>query len=210
MKKCFAIICSLLAITFCNAQPKTFSTNNKKVLVYTTADKTDYRITLTDSLHFTHMGQPFETQVCVFVDPTQRFQKLIGIGGALTDASAETFYKLPKEKQEEVLKAYYDTVNGIGYNLARTNINSCDFSSDVYTYVDENDASLKTFNLAHDEKYKIPFIKEVEKATNNHLTLYVSPWSPPAWMKENNDMDSWWKIENRIHAKLGKLLCEIY
>ena len=177
MKKIVSIA-ALFAVTFCNAQSKTFSTANKKVLVYITADKTDYRISLTDSLTFTHMGQPVETQVCVFVDPSQKFQKLIGIGGALTDASAETFYKLPADKQQELLKAYYDTVNGIGYTFGRTNINSCDFSSDVYTYIDENDASLKSFNLAHDEKYKIPFIKEVEKATNNHLTLYCIAVEP--------------------------------
>ena len=158
MKKILTVAAMFTAM-FCNAQSKTFSTNNKKVLVYTTADKTDYRISLTDSLHFTQMGQPLETQVCVFVDPSQRFQKLIGIGGALTDASAETFYKLPKHKQQEVLNSYYDTVNGIGYTLGRTNINSCDFSSDVYTYVADNDASLKTFNITHDEKYKNPIYK---------------------------------------------------
>ncbi len=196
--KNYLTLALLFAITFCNAQSKAFSTTNKKVLVYTTADKTDYRISLTDSLKFTHMGQPVETQVCVFVDPSQKFQKLIGIGGALTDASAETFYKLPADKQKELLKAYYDPVNGIGYNLARTNINSCDFSSDSYTYVADNDASLKTFNLAHDEKYKIPFIKEVQKAANNHVTLFVTPWSPPAWMKENNDMAHGGKLKTEF------------
>ncbi len=180
---CFAF----LAFVYGNAQ-KTYSTTNKKVLVYITADKTDYRITLTDTLHFSHMGQPLETQVCVFVDPSQKFQKLIGIGGALTDASAETFYKIPEASRQEVLKAYYDTVNGIGYTFARTNINSCDFSSDSYTYVNDNDKALTSFNVAHDEKYKIPFIKEVQKAANGKLTLFVSPWSPPAWMKDNNDM----------------------
>src|SRR5205809_3416760 len=180
---CFA----LCAFTYINAQTSV-SALNKKVLVYTTADKTDYRISLTDTLHFSHMGQPVETQVCVFVDPRRKFQKLIGIGGALTDASAETFYKIPAASQQELLKAYYDTVNGIGYTLARTNINSCDFSSDSYTYVADNDADLKTFNVAHDEKYKIPFIKEVQKAANGKLNLFVSPWSPPAWMEDNNDM----------------------
>ena len=119
MKK-FLIVASLFTsnILQCTNQ-NYFQPINKKVLVYTTADKTDYRISLTDSLHFTHMGQPVETQVCVFVDPSQKFQKLIGIGGALTDASAETFYKLPKDKQQEVLKAYYDTVNGIGYTFGK-------------------------------------------------------------------------------------------
>ena len=173
-----------------NAQ-QSYSALDKKVLVYTTADNTDYRISLTDTLHFAHMGQPVETQVCVFVDLRQKFQMLIGIGGALTDAAAETFYKIPADSRQELLKAYYDTVNGIGYTLARTNINSCDFSNDTYTYVTANDKDLTTFNLAHDEKYKIPFIKEVQKAANNNLKLFVSPWSPPAWMKDNNDMPSW-------------------
>jgi len=158
MKLTFLLTSFCFAI-FCHAQQNNFSTTNKKVLVYVTADKTDYRITLTDTLHFTHMGQPFETQVCVFVDPSKKFQTLVGIGGALTDASAETFYKIPKEAQQELLKAYFDTANGIGYTFGRTNINSCDFSSDTYTYVADNDRALNTFNLAHDEKYKIPFYK---------------------------------------------------
>src|SRR5215831_3388082 len=141
-----------------NSEPRqnNFDTKNKKVIVYTTAQGTDYRITPTDTLHFTHMGQPFETQVCVFVDPTKTFQKILGFGGAITDAAAETFYKLPEASRKELLQAYYDPAKGIGYTMARTNINSCDFSSDMYTYVADNDASLSTFKIDHDKKYKIP------------------------------------------------------
>ncbi len=165
-----------------------FSTDGKKVIVYTTADSTDYRLSVTDTVEFKDMGQPFETQVCVFVDPTKTFQTYFGIGAALTDASAETFYKLPKETQAELLKAYFDKEKGIGYTVARTNINSCDFSSDMYTYVQDGDKELKTFNIEHDRKYKIPFIKEAIKTAGGKLNLFASPWSPPAWMKDNNDM----------------------
>jgi glucosylceramidase len=66
------------------------------VAVYTTADKTDHRLSPTATANFKPMGQPLETQICVFVDPTKTFQTFLGIGGALTDASAETFAKLPK------------------------------------------------------------------------------------------------------------------
>src|SRR6266850_4849823 len=117
--------------------PKPFSTNEKTVTVYTTADKSDHRISATDTLSFKSVGQPKETQICVFVDPTRQFQTFLAIGGALTDASAETFAKLPTAKQREVMTAYFDDRQGIGYKLARTNIHSCDFSSSSYTYVNE-------------------------------------------------------------------------
>jgi len=165
-----------------------FSADGKKVLVYTTADSSQLRLTATDTLSFKEMGQPFETQICVFVDPDKTYQTFFGIGAALTDASAETFYKLPKEKQQEFLKAYFDKENGIGYTVARTNINSCDFSSGSYTYVDSNDKDLKSFNIEPDRKYKLPFIKEAMQAAGGKLTLFASPWSPPAWMKDNNNM----------------------
>lgn len=166
-----------------------YSTEGRSVKVYTTAKDTELRLSLTGrDLKFVPKGQPTEDLVCVFVDPSRSFQAYLGIGGALTDASAETFYKLPKEKQQEILKAYFDKEQGIGYTLARTNIHSCDFSSGSYTYVDSNDVELKSFTLDHDRQYKIPFIKEAQAAAGGKLTLYASPWSPPAWMKTNNNM----------------------
>src|SRR4029453_8053728 len=71
----------------------------KQVTVYTTAEKSDHRLKQTDTVGFKSAGQPKETQICVFVDPGRQFQTFLGIGGALTDASAETFAKLPKQKQ---------------------------------------------------------------------------------------------------------------
>ena len=165
-----------------------FNAEDKKILVYTTADSTDYRLSVTDTAAFIEKSQPLENEVTVFVDPDKTFQTYFGTGAALTDASAETFYKLPKDKQKEILQAYFDKEKGIGYTIARTNINSCDFSSDIYTYVADGDKELKSFNIDHDKKYKIPFIKEAIGAAGGKLTLYASPWSPPAWMKDNNDM----------------------
>ena len=164
------------------------STKGKKVWVYSTADSSELRLSLTDSLQFEEKGQPVETEVVVFVDPTKTFQSYMGVGAALTDAAAETFYKLPKEKQEEFLTAHFDKEKGLGYTIARTNINSCDFSSASYTYVKEGDTALSSFDITPDRRYKIPFIKESIKAAGGTLTFYGSPWSPPAWMKSNQDM----------------------
>jgi len=196
MKKLLLASSVLLLLAF-SQQPgkkiRSAAANNfiadKKVNVYTTADGSSFRLSLTDSsLQFVDFGQPKETQPCVFVDPSKTFQTVVGIGGALTDATAETFAKLPKEKQQELLQAFYSPKKGIGYTLARTNINSCDFSSDSYTYVADNDKELKTFSIDHDRRFKIPLIKQAIAAAGGKLSLFVSPWSPPAWMKDNNDM----------------------
>lgn len=159
-----------------------------KVKVYTTASNTDFRLAVTDNLEFKETPQPIESEVSVFVNPQKQFQSFIGIGGAITDASAEVFAKLSADKQQELLNAYYDKEKGIGYSLIRTNIHSCDFSSGSYTYVDEGDKDLKTFSIEHDKQFRIPLIKKANETAGGSLLLYASPWSPPAFMKDNNNM----------------------
>src|SRR6266704_1706946 len=160
----------------------------QRAIVYTTAESTSLRLTASDTLVFKPSQPTSEGKVYVFVDPRKTFQPLIGIGGALTDAAAETFAKLPAAQQEELITAYYSADRGIGYALGRTNINSCDFSSDMYIYVTEGDSALTSFSVAHDLRYKIPLIKRAMAASGNRLKLFASPWSPPAFMKDNNDM----------------------
>lgn len=181
----------IAAAAFCQSTvkpKKLYSAANKTVKVFVTEKEGNKRLAPAGTLTFTDSPQPPETETLVFVDPTKTFQTMLGIGGALTDASAETFYKLPKDKQQEFLAAYFDKNIGIGYTLARTNIQSCDFSSGSYSYVSDNDKGLRTFDISHDKKYRIPFIKEATKAAGGKLTLFVSPWSPPAFMKDNDDV----------------------
>jgi glucosylceramidase len=174
-------------------------TEDRQVAVYTTADNSNLRLSVTDTLAFKHLGQPLETQVCVFIDPAKRFQTILGVGGALTDASAETFAKLPKAKQQELLNAYFDARNGIGYTLARTNIHSCDFSSGSYTYVNEGDKELRSFSVKPDRQFRIPFIKQALATAGGKLNIFGSPWSPPAFMKDNNNMLRGGKLKKEFY-----------
>ncbi len=188
---CFVAVCVLCqSIT---------AQNYRRVTVYTTASETNQRLTKTDSVDFTTSKQPLETEIFVYVNPNKTFQTILGIGGAITDASAEVYAKLPDNKKQEFVKAYYDKTAGIGYSLARTNINSCDFSSDSYTYVTEGDKELKTFSIQHDTKFRIPLIKQAMATAGKQFVIYASPWSPPAFMKSNNNV-----------LQGGKLLPEFY
>ena len=157
--------------------------------VYTTARDTGQRISAGGPLAFHDVVQPDEHVATIIVDPTHRYQTIVGFGGAFTDAAAETFYKMPTAAQQQILTAYFSPDQGIGYTLGRTNISSCDFSSDIYNYDDvPGDTSLSHFTIAHDLTYKIPFIKAAEATAGGNVKLFASPWSPPAWMKDNDNV----------------------
>lgn len=190
---------SLLSLSAMAQQPKKSQPAvGNKVQVYTTAEKTELRLSKTGELTFTDSKQPLETEFSVFVEPSKTFQSILGIGGAITDASAEVFAKLTPAKQKEFLNAYF-SADGIGYSIIRTTIHSSDFSSGSYTYIKEGDKSLKSFSIDHDKKYRIPLIKQAMKTAANKVTFYVSPWSPPAFMKDSKNM-----------LRGGKLLPEYY
>lgn len=200
MKQTILSVLLALSCSIPYAQPNMkIDVTNRDVLIYTTAENTEYRMTRTDAIPFSYYGQPFENQPCIFADPSKFFQAFVGIGGALTDAAAETFARLSPETQEAFLTACFNKTEGIGYSLARTNMNSCDFSSGSYTYVEDNDTALASFSIAHDEQYKIPLIRRSMIAAGGQLPLFISPWSPPAWMKDNNNM-----------LQGGKLLPDFY
>ena len=199
-----AILIGFLVLVQCKKNGNTFEKKgvNSEIIkgkVYTTAHKSALKLSLTSEIAFLEFKQPLETDIDIVVSPNKEFQEFVGIGAALTDAAAETFYKLSEKNQELFLAAYFDQEKGIGYSLARTIIHSCDFSTESYTYVEEGDTDLKTFSIAHDRKYRIPFTKRALKAAGGNLTMYASPWSPPAFMKTNNSM-----------LKGGKLKKEFY
>jgi glucosylceramidase len=161
--------------------------NNRKLQVYTTAKDTELRLTKTNEQVFKNKVQPLETEIAVFVNPKKTFQKYLGIGGAITDASSEVFSKLNALQQNKLLQSYFGE-NGIGYNIIRTSIHSSDFGLGSHTYIKEGDKELNTFSIEKDKEKRIPFIKRAIELIKDDVVFYASPWSPPAFMKTNNNM----------------------
>jgi glucosylceramidase len=175
-----------------------YRAEGKKATIITTAKDTEFRLSETGQSVFKITEQALETDNSIFVNPNKTFQTFIGIGGAITDASAEVFAKLSKEKQEELISAYYGK-DGIDYTLMRTSIHSCDFGSGSFTYIEEGDKELKTFSIDHDKQYRLPMIKQAIAKAGGSILFYASPWSPPAFMKDSKNM-----------LQGGKLLPEYY
>jgi glucosylceramidase len=167
----------------------------RKMEVFLTAEGTGDRITKKKPVTFDPSNTEVENQV-INIHEKIRYQEILGFGGAFTEAGAHTFYKLPPAARKQVLSAYFDPRKGHAYSLCRTTINSCDFSLDNYAYVDDpSDTSLKTFSVARDEKAIIPLIKAAQRTAGGGLTLFASPWSPPAWMKTTGAMNQGGKLK---------------
>ncbi len=161
----------------------------KEAAIYLTAKTTGDLLTDRGYRAFEPLDQPDENYPTIMIDIDKTFQIIEGFGGAFTDASAINFAKLPEEKQEEFLKACFDPDEGNAYTLCRTTIHSCDYSSEMYTYAEKKgDKELKHFSIEHDLEFRIPFIKRALETAGGNIKIYASPWSPPAWMKTNNDM----------------------
>jgi glucosylceramidase len=119
------------------------------------------------------------------------YQEILGFGGAFTEASASVLRQVNAEKRAQIINKYFHPQEGIGYSLCRTHINSCDFSLDNYSCDDTpGDLKLADFNITRDKKCLIPFIQEALAVEGARFSLLASPWSPPAWMKTNNQMNN--------------------
>lgn len=123
------------------------------------------------------------------VNPQQKFQSIVGFGGAFTEASAVNFFLLPKDLQNKVLEMYFGN-KGNRYTLGRIHINSCDFSLGSYSFDNApEDFDLQYFDskVTHDDIFVIPFIQAAMAKSSQKIKLMASPWSPPAWMKKPDD-----------------------
>jgi glucosylceramidase len=156
--------------------------------VHTTSAESSHRLALTASVSAAPASQRREAELSLFVQPGQRFQTVLGIGGAITDASAEVFAALPRVQQADLLRAYFDPVHGLGYSLLRTTVHSSDFSSASYTYVAEGDVSLASFDVAPDRRHRLPMLRAALQAGGGRITTFASPWSAPGWMKDSGRM----------------------
>ena len=126
----------------------------------------------------------------VFVDPGRRFQVIDGFGGAFTEAAAITWQALAPADQQQVLRDYFDPLHGHGYTFCRVHINSCDFALGNYAHADmPGDVALHSFSIQRDQQALLPFIQAALRAAGRPVRLLASPWSPPAWMKSNGQMN---------------------
>jgi glucosylceramidase len=121
------------------------------------------------------------------LDPSTKFQEILGFGGAFTDAACYTFKQLAPAEREKLFHELFHA-SEMGLSVGRICVGSSDYSTKLYSYDDgEADPDLQRFSIEHDREYILPMLREARQA-NPDLFLFSSPWSPPGWMKFNGTM----------------------
>jgi len=131
----------------------------------------------------------------VLVNSSRRFQTMEGFGAAFTEAAAVTWRALPPDQAGALLESYFARDAGHGYTLCRVHMNSCDFALGNYAHTEvDGDVDLAHFTIDRDRQALLPFIKAAQAVAPVPIQLLVSPWSPPAWMKSNGQMNQGGKL----------------
>ncbi len=181
--------------------------SNDKLKIYVTSkDDSSKRISLSPIEELSKDTANIKSKITV--EPNNQRQEILGFGGSFTEASSSIYKELDKEKKEEIIESYFGK-NGNKYSMARTHINSCDFSLGNYAHVeDENDLELKTFSLERNKISLIPMINDALKKRNDKIRIMASPWSPPAWMKTTGEMNFGGKLKSEYRDTWANYYCK--
>jgi len=125
------------------------------------------------------------------LDPTTTYQEMDGFGYTLTGGSALHLSKMSAPARALLLKELFSRDStGIGISYLRLSVGGSDLDEFPWSYNDlpkgETDVDLAKFSLGYDTLYLIPVLKEILEISPA-IKLMGSPWSPPAWMKDNQD-----------------------
>ena len=167
---------------FCHAQ-------NKTAIAYiTSGDQTQL---LQKQILPLKKGLATQTANPILIDPNQKFQTIDGFGFTLTGGSALLIHQMQPQQRKDLLEELFAKKDhSISISYLRISVGASDLSESVFSYNDlpngETDTLLHQFNLSRDTIHLIPLLKQI-LAINPSLKLMATPWSPPTWMKTNQN-----------------------
>ena len=174
-----------LLVWFANVQAQT---KNEIDVWLTNPDKSALFARQKNQLSF---GAVANNNPVIHVDDKLTYQSMVGFGFALTGGSAMHIINMDATSRSKLLHEVFATdSNNIGVSYLRLSIGSSDLNDQVFSYDDlpdgKTDVNMDKFDLGPDKKDVIPVMKEI-LAIYHSIKILGSPWSPPKWMKTNDD-----------------------
>ncbi|GAB3985580.1 ricin-type beta-trefoil lectin domain protein [Actinoallomurus acanthiterrae] len=142
----------------------------------------------------------------ITVDENTKYQRFTGGGASFTDTAAwlmNSSGALSSATRTQVMQKLFDPSAGIGLSFLRNPMGASDLARYSYSYDDmsagQTDPTLAHFSIAHDLADVLPLTKQARQL-NPNLTVMGTPWSAPAWMKDNGDFNNPGWLQSQYYA----------
>ncbi len=108
-------------------------------------------------------------------------------GTTFNELDWDALQMLTRIQQDSLMYRLFAPDGDLRFTRGRIGMNANDYARSWFS-CDEvaGDFELRHFNINRDKQAIIPLIRAAQKY-NPALTFWASPWSPPSWMKINND-----------------------
>ena len=108
-------------------------------------------------------------------------------GTCFNELDLDAILLLKPEEQDNIMHDIFAPDGDLRFTRGRLSMNANDYSRAWYSCdTVAGDFQLKYFNIEHDKENVIQLIKMAQR-WQPAMTFWVSPWSPPSWMKINQD-----------------------
>lgn len=108
-------------------------------------------------------------------------------GTTFNELDWDALLMLTRDEQDEIMRNLFSPKGDLKFTRGRISMNCNDYGRSWYSCDEvQGDLELRYFNIERDKRTIIPLIRAAQKY-NPDLGFWVSPWSPPSWMKINND-----------------------
>lgn len=191
MKKTILTIATIFATSCAWAQ---------QVTSFTTTEKTPWQ------KGKTALSSKPQGKVVAEVDRQTQGVPFVGFGTTFNELDWDAFNMISRKEQDELMYNLFAPEGDLKFTHGRVSMNANDYARSWYSCSEmPGDFALKYFNIEHDKRNIIPLARAAQKY-QPALQLFMSPWSPPAWMKINNDYPVSPSKFNKMDERQGYLL----
>lgn len=191
MKRLTISLIALLAVNCTWAQ---------KVTVFTTTTRSYW------AESNTRLSSKAEGNVVLKLSGHERGIKFEGFGTTFNELDWDAYNLLSQKEKDELIYNMFSPKGDLKFTLGRVSMNANDYARAWYSCDEvDGDFALKYFNIEHDKQNIIPLARAAQKYQPD-LKLFLSPWSPPVWMKINHDYPVLPNKYNHMDPRQGYLL----
>ena len=114
------------------------------------------------------------------------YQQIDGFDGCFNELGWRALGGVSESERTRAMNGLLSS-DGCAFKMSRVPIGASDFATGAYSLDDvAGDFALTHFPINRDKTLLIPFIKAAMQIQPD-LQCWAFPWSPPAWMKTNNN-----------------------